>query len=70
VTGPTWEVEFTDQFGDWWVNLIEGEQEAIVAWLVHRAGSGMAAPVDLIKPPRQRDDPPGVVLFAFDPGGW
>lgn len=26
-----WEVEYTDQFGDWWLNLSESEQDAVVA---------------------------------------
>ncbi len=26
-----WEVEYTDEFGEWWNNLSEGEQEAVAA---------------------------------------
>ena len=26
-----WEVEYTDQFGDWWLSLSESEQDAVVA---------------------------------------
>ena len=26
-----WEVEYTDQFGQWWQNLSEGQQDAIAA---------------------------------------
>jgi hypothetical protein len=26
-----WEVEYTDQFGKWWDNLVEEEQEAVTA---------------------------------------
>jgi hypothetical protein len=27
----TWEVEYTDQFGEWWDNLVAEEQEAVTA---------------------------------------
>ena len=26
-----WDVEYTNEFGDWWVGLAEGEQEDITA---------------------------------------
>jgi hypothetical protein len=26
-----WEVEYTDEFGDWWAGLSEGEQESVEA---------------------------------------
>ena len=27
----SWEVEYTDEFGDWWSSLSEDEQEALAA---------------------------------------
>ena len=27
----TWDVEHTDEFGEWWNTLSEGEQESVVA---------------------------------------
>lgn len=27
----TWEVEYTDEFGDWWASLTEAEQESVAA---------------------------------------
>jgi len=27
----TWEIEYTDEFGDWWASLSEAEQEALAA---------------------------------------
>ena len=27
----SWDVEYTDEFGDWWSGLSEGEQEALDA---------------------------------------
>jgi hypothetical protein len=27
----TWDVEYTDEFGDWWQSLIEAEQESLAA---------------------------------------
>ena len=29
--GMAWEVEYTDQFGDWWLSLSESEQDAVVS---------------------------------------
>ena len=26
-----WDVEYTDEFGEWWASLSEGEQESLVA---------------------------------------
>lgn len=72
-----WEVEYTDQFEDWWKTLDAHEQAsldvAVEALEVH--GTGLGRPfVDSIKGSRHRNmkelRPVGGyvrVLFAFDP---
>jgi len=72
-----WEVEFTDQFEDWWVSLTDREQESIVAAVefLEERGPALGRPfVDSIKSSRHANMkeliPPGGfmrVLFAFDP---
>src|SRR3954464_372182 len=73
----TWEVEYTDQFGDWWDNLAGEEQEAVTAAVkvLQRRGQSLGRPlVDTIKQSRHKNMkeliPPASdirVLFAFDP---
>jgi hypothetical protein len=73
----TWEVEYTDQFGGWWDDLSETEQEAITAAVnvLERRGPALGRPlVDTIKQSRHSNMkeliPPASdlrVLFAFDP---
>jgi hypothetical protein len=72
-----WEVEYTDQFGEWWDNLSEEEQEAVTAAVnvLERRGPVLGRPlVDTIKQSRHANMkeliPPASdirVLFAFDP---
>jgi hypothetical protein len=42
----TWEVEYTDQFGEWWDNLAEEEQEAVTAAVnvLQRGGPSLGRP--------------------------
>ena len=50
-----WEVEFTDQFEDWWVSLTDREQESIVAAVefLEERGPALGRPfVDSIKSSR------------------
>ena len=73
----TWEVECTDQFGEWWDHLSEEEQEAVTAAMnvLERRGPSLGRPlVDTIKQSRHKNMkeliPPASdirVLFAFDP---
>ena len=73
----TWEVEFTDQFGEWWETISEEEQDAIVAVveILEQRGPGLRRPlVGPIEISRHRNmkeliPPAGNirVLFAFDP---
>lgn len=74
-----WEVEYTDEFGDWWHELTQAEQESVDAsvrlleergpHLGHPHGSGIASS----KHPRMRElriqhqGRPYRVLYAFDP---
>ena len=72
-----WQVEYTDQFGEWWDNLAEEEQEAVTAAVnvLERGGPNLGRPlVDTIKQSRHKNMkeliPPASdirVLFAFDP---
>ncbi len=74
-----WEVEYTDEFGDWWSGLTEAEQESVDAsvrlleergpQLGHPHSSGIARS----KHPHMRElriqhrGRPYRVLYAFDP---
>ncbi len=74
-----WEVEFTDEFGEWWDGLTEAEQEDVRAKvnLLRRFGPGLGRPhADVIASSRhanmkelivQHSSRPYRVLFAFDP---
>lgn len=74
----TWEVEFTDEFHGWWLDLSEAQQEALTArvLLLAQHGPGLGRPtVDTItisrhqnmKELRASQDGHLRVLFAFDP---
>jgi hypothetical protein len=72
-----WEVEYTDQFGNWFENLDEDQQESIViaVEVLQGHGPGLGRPlVDTIKGSRHANmkelRPRGGnlrILFAFDP---
>ncbi len=72
-----WEVEYTDQFEEWWDDLTEEEQEAITAAVdrLEERGPALGRPlVDNIKQSRHKNMkeliPPTSeirILFAFDP---
>ena len=74
-----WEVEFTDEFGDWWNQLEEHEQESIAVGveLVRQLGPHLGRPyVDSVQGSRhpnmkelrtQHQGRPLRTLFAFDP---
>lgn len=72
-----WEVEFTDEFEDWWDDLSEEEQDAITAAVefLEERGPGLGRPfVDNVKISRHKHMkelmPRGGsirILFAFDP---
>jgi DNA-binding transcriptional regulator YiaG len=72
-----WEVEYTDQFGEWWDDLDENEQEAVTAAVnvLARRGPTLGRPLaDNVKQSRHSNMkeliPPASdirVLFAFDP---
>jgi hypothetical protein len=73
----SWEVEFTDQFDEWWSDLTAEEQEAITAavMFLEERGPALGRPlVETIKHSRHANMkeliPPASnirVLFAFDP---
>ena len=74
-----WEVEFTNEFGDWWDSLSIGEQESIrvSVELLAELGPALARPnADTIHGSRvqnlkelriQHEGRPYRVLYAFDP---
>ena len=71
------ETEYTDEFGEWWQDITEAEQEAIVAAVefLEEHGPGLGRPfVDGVKTSRHKNMkeliPRGKsirILFAFDP---
>ncbi len=72
-----WEVEYTDEFEDWWEELPEAEQESVRAGvlLLEEKGPALGRPLaDTVsgsRHPRMKElRPPSGnirVLFAFDP---
>ena len=75
----SWQVEFTDEFGDWWDSLSIGEQESIrvSVKLLAELGPTLTRPyADTIHGSRvqnmrelrvQHEGRPYRVLYAFDP---
>ena len=54
----SWEVEYTDQFGEWWDDLAEEEQDAVTAAVnvLQRGGPSLGRPlVDTIKQSRHKN---------------
>ncbi len=74
-----WEIEYTDEFGHWWDQLDEAEQESVAASveLLRRLGPTLPRPhADTLKGSRhgnmkelrtQHQGRPLRTLFAFDP---
>lgn len=73
-----WEVEYTDQFEEWWHSLLDVQQDAVAAAveILKDSGPSLGRPlVDTIKGSRHsnmKELRPGTtgtlrVLFAFDP---
>jgi hypothetical protein len=74
-----WEVEYTDEFGDWWNGLTEAEQESVDAsvHLLEERGPQLGHPhssgIARSKHPHMRElrvqhrGRPYRVLYAFDP---
>lgn len=70
-----WEVEFTDQFGEWWDTLAASEQQSIDAAVrvLEQRGPGLGRPlVDTVEGSRHANmkelrTSTTRVLFAFDP---
>jgi hypothetical protein len=75
----SWEVEFTDQFGNWWETLSEDEQASIyaVVLVLERIGPALTRPyADTVRGSRypnmrelrvQHQGRPFRLLYAFDP---
>jgi len=74
-----WDVEFTNEFGEWWDSLDEGEQESVDASvrLLEELGPALPAPYSSdVKKSRhgnlrelriQHKGEPYRILYAFDP---
>ncbi len=74
-----WEVEYTNEFGDWWVHLDEDEQESVAASveLLRLLGPQLSRPhadtlvgskhVNMKELRTQHQGRPLRTLFAFDP---
>lgn len=77
MTGTPWEVEYTDEFAEWWITLTEKQQDAIAAAVevLEERGPGLGRQlVDTIHGSRHANmkelRPPGGsirIFFAFDP---
>jgi hypothetical protein len=75
----SWEVEYTDEFGQWWAKLSEAEQESVAAsvGLLERLGPRLPFPHSsgiarskhghMRELRIQHDGRPYRVLYAFDP---
>jgi hypothetical protein len=75
----SWEVEYTNEFGDWWDELDASEQDAVdvVVGLLQQRGPGLAFPFSSgVKGSRhshmrelrvQHRGRPYRILYAFDP---
>ena len=46
IKGMTWDIEYTDEFGQWWRSLLENQQEdtAAVVQLLAEAGPSLRFP--------------------------
>jgi hypothetical protein len=76
---PTWNVEYTDEFGGWWADLSEEEQEALDSSvrLLEARGPGLGFPHSsgingsrhkhMRELRTQQSGKPLRTLYAFDP---
>ncbi len=74
-----WEVEFSDEFGEWWENLTAAEQKSVdftvsllqelgpVLKMPHSCGIGMSRHKHMRELRIQHEGRPYRVLYAFDP---
>ena len=65
-----WDVEYTDEFGEWWNGLSEDEQESLDASvrLLEDRGPNLGFPHSHLRELRtQHDGRPYRTLYAFDP---
>lgn len=72
-----WDVEYTNEFGDWWKSLTDDEQDLVEACIpfLRQCGPSLGRPlVDTVKrschPNMKELRPPATnirILFAFDP---
>lgn len=75
----SWQIEFTDEFGDWWQTLDEAEQDSVAVYvrLLEQKGTALPFPYSSgIKASKhsqmrelrvQHKGDPYRVLYAFDP---
>jgi len=75
----SWEVEYTDEFGEWWSNLSEDEQESVAASVhlleihgpalsfPHSSGVNGSKHGHMRELRTQHDGRPLRTLYAFDP---
>jgi hypothetical protein len=74
-----WEVEFSDEFGEWWDGLTPAEQESVdfsvsllqgigpTLKMPHSSGVEMSRHAHMRELPIQHQGRPYRVLYAFDP---
>ena len=79
ISGMTWDVEYTNEFGDWWAGLSEDEQESLAAsvHLLEERGPALSFPHSsgingskhshMRELRTQHDGRPLRTLYAFDP---
>lgn len=79
IVGMTWDVEYTNEFGDWWASLSEDEQESLAASVClleergpllgfpHSSGINGSRHSHMRKLRTQHDGKPLRTLYAFDP---
>ena len=75
----TWEVEYTDEFGNWWDTLLAAEQESVMASVglletkgpnlgfPHSSGVGRSRHPHMRELRVQHQGDPYRILYAFDP---
>ncbi len=75
----TWQIEYTDEFGDWWETLDEAEQDSVAVYvrLLEQRGTALPFPyssgIEGSKHNHMRElrvqhkGDPYRVLYAFDP---